>query len=237
MRRLDKSARSCHEWCSMGFSKTNVDSHARRESSVDVCVLSCRVLVLNASWTAITTTTVRHAISLACTGAARIIEPESYTVHAFDEWAAQPHSDDEAVIHTVSMRIRAPQVVLLSQYGGLPVRSVAFSRRNLLRRDEGMCQYCGKRPDVRELTIDHIVPRSRGGDTSWQNCVIACVTCNRRKGNRAPEDVGLSLRSSPGEPDWAPALDAPPQRLRDVWRRFVNKQHWARLFDLDETAA
>lgn len=221
----------------MGFSKTNVGGRGDAGPDVDAQVLRRQVLVLNASWTAIATTTVRHAISLACTGAARIIEPESYTVHAFEEWVVHEPEDDAPCVRTVSRRIRAPEVVLLSHYGGVPQRTVAFSRRNLLRRDGATCQYCGKRPDLRELTIDHVVPRARGGGTSWHNCVIACVTCNRRKGSRRPEDVGLALRRPPSEPEWAPGLDAPPQRLRDVWRRFVSQQHWARLFDVDDPAA
>ena len=120
----------------MGFSKDMVDGGAGRESQVDLCVLSRRVLVLNMSWTAIATTTVRHAIHLACTGAARIIEPESYTVHAFDEWAAREPCGDEPVVRSVSSRIRAPEVLLLVRYSGVPLRVVTFSRENLLRRDK-----------------------------------------------------------------------------------------------------
>lgn len=220
----------------MGFSKTDVDGADGRQPSVHARVLNRQVLVLNASWTAIATTTVRHAISLACTGAARIIEPESYTVHAFDEWVVREPEFGAPCVRTITRRIRAPEVLLLTHFAGMPTRTVAFSRRNLLRRDESTCQYCGKRPELRELTIDHVVPRARGGTTSWHNCVIACVACNRRKGSRRPEDVGLALRRRPCEPEWAPGLDAPPQRLRAVWRRFVSKQHWARLFDVDEAA-
>jgi 5-methylcytosine-specific restriction endonuclease McrA len=90
-----------------------------------------------------------------------------------------------------------PIVIRLLYYVKIPHKEVSLTRRNILHRDGYACQYCGKK---NELTIDHIIPRSRGGKDSWDNVAIACLRCNLNKGNRTPKEAGLELRSKPTRP-------------------------------------
>lgn len=192
-------------------------------------VLDRAVLVLNRSWTAIATTTVRHAMALVCTGTGRFVQPETWEVHEFDTWIELIVLNGDPCLHTPHRRIRVPEVLVLTRFNGIPVRSVSFSRRNLLRRDASTCQYCGERPCHSDLTIDHIVPRSRGGRSTWANCVIACRNCNRRKGDMRPEDAGLRLDRLPSEPRWTPVFGLPTRRATHVWRRFVSDRQWSEV--------
>jgi 5-methylcytosine-specific restriction endonuclease McrA len=189
-------------------------------------VLAQPALVLNESWAAIHTVTVRHALRLMFTGAAKAVAPQTYEVHGFESWAelsVQPH---EACISTVRLRIKAPEVIVLTRYNGMPNPAAVFSRRNLFRRDHNQCQYCGIRPGTAELSIDHVFPRSRGGKSSWENCVLACMDCNRRKRDRTPEEAGIKLLKKPEKPRWSPVLEVPVGRVKRSWERFVSDAYW-----------
>ena len=100
-------------------------------------------------------------------------------------------------IRSARARLRVPEVVCLTRYDRLPATAVTFSRRNVARRDHHTCQYCGAQPGGEAITIDHVVPRSQGGASSWTNCVAACVACNARKADRTPEQAGMHLRQPP----------------------------------------
>lgn len=183
-------------------------------------------LVLNRSWTAIATTTVRHALGLIFTGAAKVIRPETYETHGFESWADLIVPEDAPSIRTVSLHIRVPEVIVLTRYQGMPTQEATFSRRNLYKRDTNTCQYCGARPGTSELTIDHILPRSRGGKSSWENCVLACVGCNSKKANRLASEVGMHLNRPALAPRWTPIMEVPIARVRQSWRRFVSDRYW-----------
>ena len=190
-------------------------------------VLREPTLVLNRSWVPIHTTTVRHALTLLCKDAASVIQPETYEVHSFDSWQRMRPGEEEPRIGCVRFSIRVPEVIVLSGYDRIPRKRVPFTRRNLYRRDDNTCQYCGERAPADRLSIDHVVPRSRGGRNSWDNCVLACVRCNIRKGDRPPEAAGMRLRSRPREPEWSPCLGIRPVKRKDSWRRFVSPRQWA----------
>ncbi|HEB54187.1 MAG TPA: HNH endonuclease, partial [bacterium] len=143
-------------------------------------VLSLPTLVLNRSWIAIDTTSVVDAMRLLFKGSALAVRPENYETHAFESWADLAVEPDEPHIRTARLRIRVPEIIALTGYDRVPKRAVAFTRRHLFDRDRRRCQYCGCTPGTSELTIDHVVPRSRGGLSTWTNCVLACVACNRR---------------------------------------------------------
>ncbi|MGE0431337.1 MAG: HNH endonuclease [Planctomycetota bacterium] len=193
-------------------------------------VLGQPTLVLNKSWVAITTTTVRRAMSLLFIGAARVVSPGSYETHDFESWLAldvddNPDEVPQRYIQAVSRRVRVPDVIQLVMFNGMPRTQVAFSRRNLFRRDNNQCQYCGSRPGTADLTIDHVVPRSAGGPSSWDNCVLACTRCNRKKGNRTPVRAGMALRRPPRMPAWAPHLDVASTNRRETWDAFLSEGH------------
>lgn len=189
-------------------------------------VLSERALVLNRSWTAITTTTVRHALVLAYREVAQIICPETYRAYEFTDWAELSARDGEASITTPVLRIRVPEIIVLTRYAGFPKRGVSFSRRNIYRRDDYTCQYCGARPGSELLSIDHVVPRSRGGRSTWENCVLACLSCNKRKANRSLAESGLDLAREPARPTWSGALEISLGRRKASWEKFISERYW-----------
>lgn len=183
-------------------------------------------LVLNRHWVPIGTVPVRSAICLIYRQAARAILPHDYSLHDFDSWSALRVAEDEPCISTVSLKIKVPEIVLLTHYSAYPRRRVTFSRKNLYRRDGYTCQYCGAHPPMQDLSIDHVVPRSRGGHSSWENCVLACIRCNRKKANRTLAEAGLHLQRSPGEPRWSPFVTIPLAQRRTSWEQFISNEYW-----------
>jgi 5-methylcytosine-specific restriction endonuclease McrA len=190
-------------------------------------MLDRSVLVLNKSWTPIAITTVKRGFSLVFQNHANIVHPETYEMHTFESWlveyarpAHEPIPIEEPWVRTANLLIRIPEVLVLGRYNGVPRRELAFNRRNIYRRDAFQCQYCGGRPGLKQLSIDHVIPVSRGGETTWENCVVACVRCNTRKGNRTPEQAKMPLLSQPGKPNWEDGVGL-GERAPDSWSRFV----------------
>lgn len=101
----------------------------------------------------------------------------------------------------------------------MPYKKIELTRRNILRRDANKCQYCGKK--ATDMTIDHVVPRSRGGRDSWENLVTACVNCNNHKGNKTPEEANMPLMVQPKKPHHIMFLKQFIGRLEDNWRPFL----------------
>src|SRR5207237_541269 len=102
---------------------------------------------------------------------AKVVDPDEYRLYAWEEWMTLAPRDGGPCIRTSRARLRVPEVVVLQHYDRLPLAAVTFSRRNVAKRDHYTCQYCGAQPGVEDLTIDHVVPRSQGGQSSWTNCV------------------------------------------------------------------
>jgi 5-methylcytosine-specific restriction endonuclease McrA len=110
--------------------------------------------------------------------------------------------ESEQEIHSARQALRVPAVVRLIRFVGFRKRDVKFSRQNIYARDKFQCQYCGTKLPARELTCDHVLPRSRGGRATWTNIVTCCRPCNRKKGGRTPSEAGLRLRKRPVRPSW-----------------------------------
>ena len=196
-------------------------------------VLERPTLVLNRNWVPIHTLPTRIAIGLVARGSARIIDPDSYEIHDLDSWDAVSRSRrlaaaaaERALIRSSRLSLAPLEVIVLTCYGGVGDKTVTFSRLNLYRRDRFTCQYCGSRPGSKELTIDHILPRSRGGHLSWENCVLACVSCNKKKGSRTPEEAGMTLRARPVEPHWQRIRRFPERPTYKSWERFLSRAYW-----------
>lgn len=213
-------------------------------------MLEDRALVLNRSWTAISTTSVRRAVVLLVRGAAGVVHPSTFQLFSWEQWLAVgdagPDGGAEAAeapqlpadpatrpapggarpgrvgrLLGFGLSIVVPEVIALRQYDGYPARGVAFTRRNVYKRDAHTCQYCGRRPGLDELTIDHVVPRSRGGGSTWENCVTACRACNARKANRLTHELDLVLPRPPAAPRWPGGLDPATVRARPLWQKFL----------------
>jgi 5-methylcytosine-specific restriction endonuclease McrA len=183
-------------------------------------------LVLNRNWMPIRICTVRKALGLLFKDVARVILPETYECLDFRSWSELSVSALDDHVRTVSLRIRIPEVIRLIACDHTARPKVVFSRRNLFRRDRNTCQYCGRRYPSEQLSIDHVTPRAQGGKSSWGNCVVACLRCNVRKGNRRPEEAGMALRHRPTEPHWRPSFALPLVRRRESWEHFVSEAYW-----------
>ena len=193
-----------------------------------MAALSDRVLVLNSSWMAVHVATVRRAVGLLYQGLAEVVSPDNYATYDFEDWkdlsAGYQNAD---CVETVAFRIRVPEVIRLRFFGRLVTKNVRFNRRNIFLRDSNTCQYCGRRHDPSELTLDHVVPRSRGGVSSWENLVLACVECNDRKGSRLPSEAGMRLVREPKRPEWATHVGVRlGQNRKPSWERFVEAAYW-----------
>ncbi len=195
-------------------------------------VLERPTLILNRLWQPVGVSTVARALLKVWSESARVVDPEDYRLYTWDDWSRLAPQDGEPFIQTARLRIRAPEVVTLSQYDRVPSKTVTFSRRNVFKRDRFTCQYCGARPGSAELTIDHVVPRSQGGGSTWENCVLACVECNARKADRTPDEARMPLRSKPAKPKWKPLYNGRGVRI-DSWSRFLSEAYWSVALDHD----
>lgn len=189
-------------------------------------VIVAEALVLNKYWQAIHVTSMRRALCLVYRNAAKVISPDTNETYDFQSWADLGSGDDDESIRAVSFRIRVPEVIVLHSCEAQPRRSVVFSRKNLFRRDQNTCQYCGLRFPREELTIDHVVPVSKRGKTNWENCVVACRECNTRKDSRNPTEAGMKLIRPPMRPKAAFYLSLPMGKRRRSWDKFISDAYW-----------
>jgi len=173
-------------------------------------------LVLNSAWQPIGFQPIGVCIATMLRGMGCVIHPETYEPLTFDEWMERAPADSR-FIRTANLPVPAPDVIVLTQYGKKPPMKIGFNRQNLFRRDEHECQYCGVELPSSKLQIEHIVPRSRNGPTTWENTVAACNDCNSTKADRTPREAGMSLRSKPAAPSWKPGIRIPQGEVRPLW--------------------
>ncbi len=197
--------------------------------------LSNRVLVLNKSWTPIGTISVKRAIIVLFSyenngePKAKIVEPESYSQYTWEDWSQLRPKDGEDRIMSANMEFKVPEVIVLTKYDKFPKPRTQFSRRELYKRDNNTCMYCGCKPGTAELTIDHIIPKSRirPGEcaTTWENTVLCCVSCNRKKANRTPEEAGMKLLCKPVKPKFSLIRGEVTKPLKS-WTQFLGELYW-----------
>ncbi|CAI8045150.1 hypothetical protein GBAR_LOCUS24990 [Geodia barretti] len=179
-------------------------------------------MVLNSSYAVLRLVSARRAFVLLVRQAAEVITIDGGHYESFDfaRWTdrsfvlAGAGDDHLDWVHTATLTLAVPRIIRLTDYHGFPRQGVALTRRNVYARDGNVCQYCGKRLAARQLTIDHVIPRSLGGTESWSNLVTACMPCNTRKGGRSPRSAGMLLTRRPvgATPESAdPAAAAKPQ--------------------------
>lgn len=183
------------------------------------------VLVLNRNWQAIGVKTPVEAFSMIASGAATALDIETggnIRPVTWTEWLTLPVRDGDNAIGTVSGRVRVPSVLVLAKFDKVPKKRPKFGVRGIWERDGGTCQYTGRKLRPHEGNIDHIVPLSRGGPTSWENCVLADKRVNSRKGSKLPEEAGLKLLRRPAVPREVPVtlLIKNTHRVRE-WEMFL----------------
>lgn len=189
-------------------------------------VLDRRVLVLNKLWTVVNVCSLQRAIGLLWTEKAKIIDPfDQFATYTWADWRQLRPAEDEAALRSTFERFKVPEVILLLDFDKLPNRRVKFSRRMIYKRDNFVCQYCGKAKPGGELSIDHVLPRSQGGLTTWDNCVCACLKCNAKKDNRTPKQAGMKLLRTPVKPKFN-LFKADRQSVPKSWDAFVSEAYW-----------
>jgi len=203
--------------------------------------LNSNVLLLNAHYMALRVINARRAFTLLFKRdheekpIAEIVNVEDgkYVSYDFDDWAQlsafkrefEPAAHDW--IRTVRFDIAVPRIIRVLTFNKLPRQEVKFNRRNIFARDNSICQYCGKKFNTSELSLDHVIPRSQGGSSTWDNVVCACLRCNVRKGGRTPSEAHLRLIRPPVKPRRNPVLSV---KLADgryaSWRQFLDAAYW-----------
>ncbi len=214
--------------------------------SASVCVnpasyLDSNVLLLNAHYMAMRVVSVRRAFTLLFKRdheqkpIAEIVSVEDgrYVSYDFADWAElsafkrefEPNGHDW--IRTVRFDLVVPRIIRVLTFARLPKQDVKFNRRNLFARDHNTCQYCGKKFSSSQLSLDHVIPRSLGGTTCWENIVCACLKCNVRKGGRTPSQAHLQLIRSPHKPRRNPvvSISLADQRYSS-WKQFLDAAYW-----------
>jgi 5-methylcytosine-specific restriction endonuclease McrA len=162
------------------------------------------VLVLNATYEPLGVVSLRRAIVLLLKDKAEILEAA------------------EQRIRSAHLSLPVPLVIRLVYYVRVPHKmSIPLTRRTIMVRDNYTCQYCGAQPNKASLTIDHIVPKVRGGATTWDNLVCACKGCNLRKGPKTPEEAGLHLRSRPGRPAFVALVFLANASVHHTWNKYI----------------
>ena len=186
-------------------------------------VLNSKVLVLNRSYFPVHITSVRRAFALLYQGIAKAVD-QQYRTFDYESWSALSASVHDETVGLIDRVIRVPRVILLVSYDRVPRRRVRFSRFNVFARDKNTCQYCGKRFSRSELNLDHVIPRSQRGLSTWGNIVCSCFRCNRMKGGRRPEEAGMRLIKKPVQPEWTPfMLETFTFKGYQEWVPFLNE--------------
>lgn len=192
------------------------------------------VLVLNKYYQAIQVTTAREAICAVITGKAKVID-YNYTRYDWNQWVSrsaalqnEPGKDMYAgIIHSPSTKIYIPQVIHVQdcEHTKSILKKVRFSRKSVFQRDEFHCMYCKKEFDRKKLTIDHVIPRSRGGTNAWNNVVACCKPCNTKKGDKPLSQLGWKIDKKLTEPQWKSHINKKFNEVKQVyWETFLPKE-------------
>jgi 5-methylcytosine-specific restriction endonuclease McrA len=209
-------------------------------------VMDSKVLVLNKNWQAVDVTKVWKAIHKVISGRALFIDPLSHVTYEWEDWVL--NWDDASMTAKREMgktlpvggifEMVVPEIIVCTEYSGrgykVSKRRPKFSRTNVYRRDRNRCQYCGDKFKTEYLNLDHVIPKSKGGEMSWENIALACVPCNSKKENRTPEQAGMRLIRRPFRPK-AEDLSVNPMdkllrkagnRPMKTWEQFLGKMYW-----------
>lgn len=211
---------------------TSAGAGSKKTLRTGSSAMQASVLVLNRHFVPIHVLTTPRAFCLLCKGLAEVIQVDEghYSSMNFEQWQEQSQlkldlglrSPTEDWIKAVQFEIEVPRVIRLLKYDRVPKNTVKFNRKNIFLRDEHRCQYCARRFSVQRLSLDHVMPRSRGGPDTWENVVCACLSCNVRKGGRTPVEAGMRLLSEPVRPKRSPLVSRQLTLQKySAWKAFI----------------
>lgn len=211
---------------------SNANEAANKQQVGSHSAMQAAVLALNRNFMAVHVISVRRAFCLIFKELAEVINVENgqYMSYDFNGWREYSElkielgekRDYEDWIRAVNFDIQVPRVVRITTYDRVPRNTVKFNRRNIFLRDGHRCQYCGNRYSSPRLSLDHVMPKSRGGPDTWENIVCACLDCNVSKGGRTPQEAGMPLLQTPFKPKRSPLLNRQlTQPKYEIWRHFI----------------
>lgn len=200
-------------------------------------ILNSSVLVLNKSYMPINIINVKRAFSMLFQNIANVVSVENnnYINYDFNSWAElsklktelEETTGLEDWIKTPKLIIETPRIIIVNDYNKIPNRKVRFNRRNVFVRDNQTCQYCGIKFDSKDLNIDHVVPKSKGGETTWKNVVCSCFKCNAKKRDRIPKEAGMKLLRKPVKPHLSPVMQSKIKNIKyNSWKNFISDVYW-----------
>lgn len=196
-------------------------------------VLEQPVLVLNRLWQAVNIIGAKRAFAILSRGHAQVVHDDGGDFRMFSlmDWVDFSHHNPPLTqvetVHTPSRAIRLPRVILLTYFDRLPCKELKLTRNNVFERDRCTCQYCGQVFPDEDLNLDHVIPRDRGGKTTWENIVCSCISCNSHKANRLPHEAGLRLIRRPVRPKWRPVISILLETHdRERWKDFLDLAYW-----------
>ena len=193
--------------------------------------MSSDVLVLNRNFYAIHITNWRRALTLLYLDHARVVD-EEYRTYSFADWkelSGLVQKNASGFVYTPSFKIALPDVILLKTFDKLPVSEVKFTRRNIYEHYGYRCCYCGKKFTTVELNLEHVLPRSRGGQSTWSNIVTSCIPCNLKKRDMTPHEAGMRLLIEPTKPQWKgpqSLIFHASFKIKASWQKFIDSIYW-----------
>ncbi len=197
------------------------------------------VLVLNRLWQAVNVIGARRAFGLLARGHAQVVHQteDDFRTFSMMDWIDFSHHNppisEVETVRTINRTIRLPRVILLTFFDKLPCKELKLTRNNVFERDKNHCQYCGRTFVREELNLDHVIPRDRGGKTTWENIVCSCIKCNTRKANRLPHEAHMRLIRKPVRPKWRPVISLVlGSQGHEMWKDFLDLAYWN--VELDE---
>ena len=165
-----------------------------------------------------------RAFTLLFAGKASVVDVDDYAVFTWNEWSKLPTQEGDNTISTANSDVKIPDVIVLSNYDKLPKKGMKLTKRNIFLRDNFTCQYSGAEVSTKNADIDHVVPKSRGGLTSWDNLVVCSKSINRMKADRTPKEAGLKLIKRPSRPEPQVIYIDPRMKIRESWKKFIAKK-------------
>ncbi len=201
-------------------------------------ILNMNVLVLNKTYSPIWITNAKRAFTMLFNKVAEVVhvEEDIYSNYDFISWAEvseykktyEELSGYEDWVHTPNLTLEIPRIIRLLNYNTIPQVKVRLCRRNIFHRDNNSCMYCGRHSKPKNLNVDHIIPKAKGGRATWENLVCTCYKCNSKKGNRTPREAGMKLIKKPSEPKFLPLARIHIGNTKYIsWKKFISKNYWS----------
>lgn len=193
--------------------------------------MSADVLVLNRSFYAIHITNWRRALSLVYIDHARVVDDE-YRTYNFSDWqelSQMIENHPSGFVYTPTLKIAIPEVIALRIYDQMPISEIKFTRRNIYEHYGYHCCYCGKKFPTNDLNLEHVIPKSRGGQSTWNNIVTSCIPCNLKKEDLLPKEAGMKLLIQPSKPRWRGSQSLVMHasfKLKASWQKFIDTVYW-----------